>query len=184
MIETEGDDAEVLESARSVVAVVNDSLVGHARHAAELASRAADPNDTVDPWHELGRAWNRTLRDGARFFEVASAMLDALAWRQSKGPDTTPAPVEIPPSSNPCPTTIGPVAASGQINAQGLRRRGEIQIAIPANQVQVVRDRSDPTRLNLQIEAGGMPRGLYEGTMTIGTAAAAARITYNLYVDF
>jgi hypothetical protein len=48
----------------------------------------------------------------------------------------------------------------------------------------VVRDGADPTQLDLVIEAGGMPRGLYEGTLTIGTTAAAAPLSYNIYVDF
>jgi hypothetical protein len=111
-------------------------------------------------------------------------MFDALAWRQSKVPDTTPLPVELPPASNACPARVGPVAGTGAVVAQGLRRRGEAQVTIAANRVRVVRDRSDPTQLDLLIEAGGCPRGLYEGTLTIGSAGAAAPLSYNIYVDF
>ncbi len=181
---TEPEEGELLESTRSLISVVNDSIAGHARHAASLVSRVADPNDDVDPLQELGRCWNRAVRDGARLFEVTWSMFDVLAWRQSKVPDTSPLPVELPPSSNPCSARIGPVAATGDIFPQGLRRRGEAQITIAATQVKVVRDRADPTQLDLRIEAGGRPRGLYEGTLTIGSAAAMPPVSYNIYVDF
>ena len=180
---TEREEGELLEPTRSLISAVNDSIAGHARHAAALASRLADPNDDVDARREFGQFWNRAVRDGARLFEVTWAMFDVLAWRQSKAPDTTPVPDE-PPSSNPCPARVGPVVGTGDVVAQGLRRRGETQVKIAANRVSVMRDRADPTRLNLQIEAGGCPRGLYEGTLMIGSVAAAAPFSYNIYVDF
>lgn len=181
---TEREEGELLEPTRDLISLVNDSIRGHARHAASLITRVTDPNDDVDPLQEFGRFWNRAIRDSARLFEVTWSMLDVLAWHESKLPDTTPAPVELPPSSNPRPATIGGVAATGQIVVQGLRRRGETQVAIPGTQVKVVRDGGDPTQLNLQIEAGGCPRGLYEGTLAIGAAGAQAPISYNIYVDF
>lgn len=181
---TEPEEAELLESTRSLISVVNDSIAGHARHAAALVSRVADPNDDVDPQQELGQFLHRAMRDSARLFEITWAMFDVLAWRQSKVPDTSPLPVELPPSSNPCSVRIGPVAPTGDIFPQGLRRRGEAQVTIAATQVKVVRDRADPTQLDLRIEAGGRPRGLYEGTLMIGSAGAAAPHSYNIYVDF
>jgi hypothetical protein len=181
---TDREEGELLESTRTVIAVVNDSLAGHARHAASLASRAADPNDVIDPMQELGRLWNRTIRDGALFFAAAEIALRAMSWSESKVPDSTPAPVERPPSSNPCPTTIGGAAATGDIVSQGLRRRGDLQITIPPNKVRVERRRNDPTQLDLSIEAGGMPRGLYQGTLAIGSAPAVVPLSYNIYVDF
>jgi hypothetical protein len=181
---TAREEGELLDSTRSLISAVNDSIAGHAHHAAALVTRLADPNDNVDPRQEFGQFWNRAMRDGARLFEVTWAMFDVLAWRQSKIPDTTPLPVELPPASNLCPARVGPVAGTGQIFPQGLRRRGEAQITIAAARVQVVRDGADPTQLDLVIEAGGMPRGLYEGTLTIGTTAAAAPLSYNIYVDF
>ena len=181
---TEREESDLLESTRTVLGVVNDSVAGHARHAASLMTRAADPNGVIDPMRELGQLWNRTVRDGALFFVAIETMLKAMSWTESKVPDSSPAPVERPPASNLCPVTIGPVAATGAIVAQGLRRRGEPQVTIAGTQVQVVRDRTDPTRLNLAIEAGGCPRGLYEGTLAIGAAAALAPVSYNIYVDF
>jgi hypothetical protein len=181
---TEREEGELLDSTRSLISAVSDSMAGHARHAAALATRLADPNDDVDAGQEFGQCWNRAMRDGARLFEVTWAMFDVLAWRQSKVPDTTPLPVEMPPASNPCPARVGPVAGTGDVVAQGLRRRGEAQVAIGADRVRVVRDRADPTMLNLQIEAGGCPRGLYEGSLMIGSTAAAAPLSYNIYVDF
>ena len=181
---TQREEGELLEPTRSLVSALNDSIAGHARHAAALVSRVADPNDDVDPQQEFGQFLHRAMRDGARLFEITWASFDVLAWRQSKVPDTTPVPAEVPPASNPCPARIGPVAATGDIVAQGLRRRGEAQVTIAANRVRFVRDRADPTQLVLQIEAGGCPRGLYEGTLMIGSAGAAAPLSYNIYVDF
>ena len=180
---TEREEGQLLDSTRPLISAVNDSVVGHARHVADLATRLTDPNDDVDVGQEFGRFWNRALRDGARLFEATWTMLDLLAWPRAKAPDTPP-PAEQPPASNPCAARIGPVAGTGDIVAQGLRRRGEAQVTIAANRVRVVRDRADPTHLNLQIEAGGCPRGLYEGTLMIGLAAAAAPFSYNIYVDF
>lgn len=179
---TQREEVELLDSTRPVVSAVTDSITGHARHAATLASRLADPSDDVDAAQEFGKFWNRALRDGARLLEVTWAMIEALAWRKSKAPDTTPFPTE-PPATNPCPARVGPVAAAGNVVAQGLRRRGEAEVKIAADRVSVVRDRADPTHLNLQIEAGGCPRGLYEGTLLVGSAAAAP-FSYNIYVDF
>ncbi|HKY48697.1 MAG TPA: hypothetical protein VJQ79_12025 [Acidimicrobiia bacterium] len=180
---TEREEGQLLDSTRPLISAVNDSVVGHARHIAELTTRLRDPNDDVDAGQELGRFWNRALRDGARLFEATWTMLELLAWPRAKVPNTTPRP-EQPPASNPRSARIGPVPSTGNVVAQGLRRRGEAQVTIAANRVRVVRDRADPTRLDLQIEAGGCPRGLYEGTLTIGLAAAAAPVSYNIYVDF
>ena len=180
---TEREEGLVLDSTRPLISAVNDSVVGHARHLADLATRLTDPDDDVDAGQEFGQFWNRALRDGARLFEATWAMLDVLAWPRAKAPDTTPRPVD-PPASNPRAARIGPVANTGDVVAQGLRRRGEAQVTIAANRVRVSRDRADPTQLNLQIEAGGCPRGLYEGTVMIGVAAAAAPFSYNIYVDF
>ncbi len=181
---TQREEGELLEPTRSLVSALNDSIAGHARHAATLVSWVADPNDDVDPQQEFGQFLHRAMRDGARLFEITWSMFDVLAWRQSKVPDTSPLPVELPPSSNPCSARVGPVAPTGDIFPQGLRRRGDAQVTIAATQVRVVRDRADPTQLVLQIEAGGCPRGLYEGTVMIGSAGAAAPLSYNIYVDF
>lgn len=180
---TEREEGQLLDSTRPLISAVNDSVVGHARHVADLATRLTDPNGDVDAAQEFGRFWNRALRDGVRLFEATWTMLELLAWPRAKMPGTTPLP-EQPPASNPRAARIGPVASTGDVVAQGLRRRGEAQVTIPANRVRVVRDRADPTQLNVQIEAGGCPRGLYEGTLMIGLAAAAAPVSYNIYVDF
>ena len=46
---TEREESDLLESTRTVLGVVNDSVAGHARHAASLMTRAADPNGVIDP---------------------------------------------------------------------------------------------------------------------------------------
>jgi hypothetical protein len=180
---TEREESELLDSTRSLFAAVNDSIVGHARHAAGLAARVADPNDGVDARQEFAQFWNRAMRDSARLLEATWTMFDLLAWGRFKGPGSGPTPTK-PPVSNPCAARIGPVAATGSVVAQGLRRRGEAEVKIAADRVTAARDPADPTHLNLQIEAGGCPRGLYEGTVVIGSASAAAPFSYNIYVDF
>lgn len=180
---TDREEGQLLDSTRPLISAVNDSLAGHARHVADLATRLTDPNVDIDVGQELGRFWNRALRDGVRLFEATWTMWELLAWPRAKGPGPPPSP-EQPPASNPRAARVGPVAITGDVVAQGLRRRGEAQVTIAANRVTVVRDGADPTQLNVQIEAGGCPRGLYEGTLIIGLAAAAAPFSYNVYVDF
>lgn len=180
MSEQEEFAARAADSTRLVVSVVNDSLLGHARHAADLGSRAADPNEAVDPLQELGRFWKRTIRDGARLFLAMWSMLESLAAETA----ATKPPVELPPASNPLTRTIGPVPPSGPYHPLDLRRRGDINPTIVAAQIAVRRSAGDPSQLELQIEAGGAPRGLYEGTVTVGSAAATASISYNIYVDW
>ncbi|MGH8928524.1 MAG: hypothetical protein ACRDWH_09255, partial [Acidimicrobiia bacterium] len=157
-------------------------LVGHAKQALDVVSRARDPNQQVDPWEEASELIGRTIRDGARLFGLLWAMFESLAGGSppSKGPPQA----DPPPASNPRTTTIGPVAGSGPTTAHDLRRRGEPRPTIAAALVTVRRKRNDPSHLELQIEAGGYPRGLYEGTVGIGTGATVQTVSYNLYVDW
>jgi len=86
--ELEAAEARVVESARSVISVINGSVTGHARHAADLASRASNPANTIDPIQEFTIFSNRAIRDGAALFRSIWAVLEALAeeriaaWRE------------------------------------------------------------------------------------------------------
>lgn len=180
MTELEAAEARVVESARSVISVINGSVTGHARHAADLASRASNPANTIDPIQEFTIFSNRAIRDGAALFRSIWAVLEALASAPTSG---LPPPNETPPPSNPLKKTIGP-ASPGQYKAADLRRRGEPNPTIAASLITVTRNSKDPYQLDLDIEAGGADRGLYEGTLTLASAAAGQTITYNIYVDW
>ena len=171
----------VADSARSVISVVNDSLTGHARHAADLVARSADPAAPIDPGEELARFSRRLLRDGALLFRSLWAMVEALAWDPAS---KTPFPLEVAPESNPIDTRVGPVATRGQCRPADLRRRGDPSPTIPAAQITVTRDANDPSQLELCIEAGGVPRGLYEGTILVGSGSRSRQVLYNVYVDW
>jgi hypothetical protein len=181
MIEQEEFAARVVESSQSVISVVNAAVVGHARHATDLVSRTSDPNNDIDPVQELARFSKRTIRDGARLFAAMWAMVEALA-QDSKGPIT--AKPESPPNPNPVKATVGPVAIRGRCQSEGLRRRGETTTTIAATQITVTRNPVDPSQLDVVIEAGGAPRGLYEGAMKVGSGAAMRGTPYNVYVDW
>jgi hypothetical protein len=182
MTEQEQFDSLITDSTRSVISVVNDSLSGHARHAADLASRAADPNNNdIDPIKELTRFWTRAFRDGVRFLDAMSMMLQFLGSAPVPIPERVEAP---PPDPNPVPTTIFGAPKSGACKPEGLRRRGETIDAIKAEKVKVTRNPGDSSQLVLVIDAGGVPRGLYEGTVNIGSAANATPVNYNVYVDW
>lgn len=173
-------DARVVDSTRSVISVINGSIAGHARHAADLASRASDPAIAIDPVRELTQFSKRAVRDGAALFRSIWAVLEALA---SQPEYKLPLPTDQPPASNPLKTTIGP-ATPGQCQPTDLRRRGEPGPTIGAALIIVTRNPNDPSQLNLAIEAGGAERGLYEGSVTIGPGATGQAVTYNLYVDW
>ena len=172
-------EAPVVESARQVVSVVTDSIRGHARHAAALVSR--DPADPLDPARELNRFVGRSLNDGLAFARAMWLVVEALAFEPiGKIPVPTN---ETPPTSNPITTTVGPVA-SGRCLPNDLRRRGEPSPTIPARLITVTRSATDASQIVLVIEAGGAPRGLYEGTVSVGSATNATPVTYNVYVDW
>ena len=180
MTELEEAQARVVDSARSVISVINGSLTGHARHAADLASRSSNSAIPIDPLRELTLFSNRALKDGATLFRAIWDMLEFLAWEPGQ---KLPPSNETPPPSNPRYESIGPVP-QGECQASGLRRRGEPSPTIAASCITVARNPLDPSQLDLVIEAGGANRGLYEGTVTIGSAAAGQTITYNIYVDW
>src|SRR5688572_4701236 len=102
MTELEAAQARVVDSARSVISVINGSLTGHARHVADLASRAANPAIPIDPVRELTLFTNRAIKDGAALFRSLWAMIEFLAWE----PGPLPPPTVIPPPSNPLTKTI------------------------------------------------------------------------------
>ena len=180
MTELEAAQARVVDSARSMISIINNSLTGHARHVADLASRASNSAIPIDPVRELTLFTNRAIKDGAAFFRSVWAMLEFMAWEPG---EKIPPPMEIPPASNPRETSIGP-ATKGPCQPSDLRRRGEPSPTIAAACITVTPNPNDPSQLDLKIEAGGAPRGLYEGTVTIGPAAAGQAITYNIYVDW
>ena len=180
MTEREVAEARVVDSARSVISVINRALTDHARHASDLAARASDSATSIDPVRELTLFSKRAIRDGAALFESMWAVLEALA---SQPESAIPPPTEKPPASNRLKTTIGP-AAPGQCQATDLRRRGEPSPTIPGALITVTRNPNDPSRLDLAVEAGGAPRGLYDGSVMIGSAAAGLAVDYNIYVDW
>ena len=172
-------DARVVDSARSVISVINDSITGHARHASDLAARASDPAVVIDPVREFTIFSRRALHDWAALFRSTWAMIQALAAEPGPLPPST----DVPPASNPLKTSIGP-ASKGPCQPSDLRRRGEPSPTIAAACITVTPNSNDPSQLDLAIEAGGASRGLYEGTVAIGSAPAGQTITYNIYVDW
>jgi hypothetical protein len=178
MTEQEAADARVVDSARSVISVINGSLTGHARHASDLAARASK-SAAIDPVREFVIFSNRALRDWAALFRSTWAVLEALASQPGPLPPTA----DVPPASNLLKASIGPVTG-GPCQPADLRRRGEPSPTIAAACITVTRNPNDAALLDLEIQAGGAERGLYEGTVTIGTAAAGQMVTYNLYVDY
>ena len=180
MTELEAAQARVVDSARSVISVINRSLTGHARHAADVASRTSNAATPIDPIRELTLFTNRAIKDGAALFRATWAMLEFLAWEPGQ---KLPPSNELPPPSNCRNETIGP-APQGECKAAALRRRGEPGPTIAAACITVTRNPGDASLLDLEIQAGGAERGLYEGTVTIGPAAAGQAITYNIYVDW
>jgi hypothetical protein len=165
-------------STRSVVELVRDSLTGYSQMAQDLYQRSRDPSTPIDPWEEMSRWCQRALGDGARLFLALEAMLEDLA--STPGTPTSPAP-DTPPASNCIKTNVGPVPTGGTVTSADLRRRGDPLPTISSSKVTVRRNRADPTSLDLEIEAGGYPRGLYEGSVAVAGATVAS---YNIYVDW
>lgn len=174
-------NAYAMESAKRLVRLINDSMTGHARQAADIASRASNADVPIDPSRELALFSDRATRDAASFVRLVWTMLEAIAF------DPTPIrrpQAEIPPASNQIDRNVGPVSTRGSCQPAEWRRRGVGNPRVPAPPVTVTRDRNDSSRLDLCIEAGGMPRGLYEGTVMIGDGANARPFVYNVYVDW
>lgn len=174
-------DAVAIGSGQRLVRLMNDSLAGHARHAAALASRASNSAAPIDPVQELSIFTKRAARDAASFVRIFWTMLEAMAY--------VPEPIGDPgddpaPESNPIGLTVGPASIRGPCHPADWRRRGEGSPRVPTPPITATRDPNDPSQVDLCIEAGGLPRGLYEGTVRVGTGSSRGTIPYNVYVDW
>lgn len=168
--------------AESLVSLLRDSLAGYTGLTNDLLSRTADPAVEVDPLAEMSRWCRRMVGDGARLLLLLEGIAEGLA---SETPfPKVPVP-DGPPATNLVRARVGPVSQSGRVSPADLRRRGETVATIPANLVTVNRNAGDPSQLDIEVQAGGFERGLYEGSLTVGGAAAAtATLSYNVYVDY
>lgn len=170
--------SQLTESTQAIFDLVRDSLNGYAEMARDFYQRSRDPATEVDLLEEVSRWCERTVSDGARLFLSLEQMLENLA--ASPGTPTSPAP-DPPPSSNCIKITVGPVSSGSGATPASLRRRGDPQPTIPASNVIVKTNRADPTLLDLEVEAGGYPRGLYEGSLGV---AGGLSLAFNIYVDW
>ena len=122
--ELEEAQARVVDSARSVISVINGSLTGHARHAADLASRASNPAIPIDPLRELTVFSNRAIKDGAALFRAIwdHARISGVgAGPKAPAAERDPAGLQPPPSDY----RAGPPGQPAEL--ADLRRRGEPQ---------------------------------------------------------
>lgn len=158
--------------------LVVEAVTGHGKATADLLRRL-DGGKKVDLGAELVECLGDLTRTGARFALFWDNIATLLA-ADGDGPLTFP-----PPKS----------CAEGEIQSlrlslegvtsasveSGLRRRGAEDISIQPNAIAL---KMDGSVLVLDIDCSGVPRGLYEGTVSLvrgdGTSTMRA---YNVYID-
>lgn len=158
--------------------MVAGAIADHGKATADLLRRL-DQGEEVDLVGETVECLGNLTGTGARFIMFWDNIATLLA-ADGDGPLTFPAPK---------------LCADGEIQSlrlrvegitsarveSGLRRRGDGGTSIEA---QAITLKLDNGVLVLEVDCSGVPRGLYEGTVSVvGASGTRTMRAYNLYID-
>jgi len=158
--------------------LVAGAITDHGKAMADLLRRL-DQGEEVDLVGETVECLGNLTGTGARFLMFWDNIATLLA-ADGEGPLTFPAPK---------------LCADGEIQSlrlrvegitsarveSGLRRRGDGGTSIGAQSIAL---KVDNGVLVLEVDCSGVPRGLYEGSVSVvGAGGTRTMRTYNLYID-
>jgi hypothetical protein len=161
--------------------LVAQAVTDHGQATADIFHRlgAGEDVDFVKETIDCLTNLTRTAAQFVLFWDNIATLVAADDTAPGKFPPPEPcAPGEIQTFELSLPAGAGNVVVNS-----GLRRRGETADAVPVGGIVLTTPRQGVRAV--QVDCGGLVRGLYEGSLRISTAASAAQqtLTYNVYVD-
>lgn len=190
MSEPTSDKSGAHEALDELVDLTFEALRGNVRHVSRVCSESMAEDTKVDFGREIADFWTRAGRDTARAIQAGQEFLDNLA---SSKPGTQP-----PPAASAGPAaasaaassvavtcvdeqTFGPFAKPGPVQPQALRRRGDPAPSVTSDRITVTPTSvtRNATKLQINVKCGGVPRGMYVGTLMVG----GDEYSYNIYID-
>lgn len=181
------DQVDLRAALDGLIDVTFAAVHGNAAHASRLVADFIDENTEVDVGQELAAFWTRAGQDSARAVKAAQEFVDRMGSAQ---PQTQAQPIT---TAGPAPTagtgatfcedrqSFGPFRSPGTVQPQPLRRRGDPQPSIASDRIKVTPDNvtRNATDLQIEVDCGGVPRGIYAGTLRVGQD----EYPYNIYLD-
>ncbi|HEY3428158.1 MAG TPA: hypothetical protein VGK83_05770 [Acidimicrobiia bacterium] len=181
------DNVDLRAALDGLIDVTFEAVHGNARHASRLVADTIDENTEVDVGNELAAFWTRVGRDGARAVKIAQEFVDRMGSAQpitQAQPMTTAGPASAAGTgASFCEDrqTFGPFHSADAVQPQALRRRGDLQPSITSDRITVTPASvtQNAADLEIKVDCGGMPRGIYAGTLRVGQD----EYPYNIYLD-
>jgi hypothetical protein len=189
MSKPKSDQVDLRAALDEMIAVAFEAVHGNAQHASRLVADSIDKNAEVDIGSELAAFWTRAGRVSVRAVKAAQEFVDRMgsaptATQAQPAPVTTAGPAAVGGTgSYVCEDrqSFGPFPAPDTVQPQPLRRRGDPQPSITSDRITVTPPSvtRNAAELHIQVVCGGMPRGIYTGTLRVG----ADEYPYNIYLD-
>ena len=187
MSSPKSDNVDLRAALDGLIDVTFEAIHGNARHASRLVADTIDENTEVDVAHELAAFWTRAGRDSVRAVKTAQELVDRMGSPQpitQAQPMTTAGPASAAGTgASFCEDrqTFGPFRSADAVQPQALRRRGDPQPSITSDRITVTPGSvtRNSTDLQIRVDCGGMPRGIYTGTLRVGQD----EYPYNIYLD-
>ena len=158
--------------------LVAGAITDHGKATANLLRRL-DQGEKVDLVGETVERLGNLIATGARFVLFWDNIATLLA-ADGDGPLTFPPPKHCAEGEiQSLRLPVEGVKSAGVVS--GLRRRGDEGTPVDAKAISLKMDKG---ALVLEVDCSGVPRGLYEGTVSLeGTDGTRTMRTYNLYLD-
>ena len=168
-----------------LIDVAFEALRGSAQQASRLAGGLMAGNVEFDVARELGAFWTRVGGDVARAVKAGQELVDMMSSGQPESQPTTSAGPATATGSAPAfctdHQTLGPFRVADAVQPQALRRRGDALASITSDRVKVspANVTRNATDLQITVECAGVPRGIYTGSLLVGSD----EYPFNIYLD-
>ena len=189
MSKPKSDPVDLRAALDEMIEVTFESVHGNAQHASRLVADSLDKNAAVDVGSELAAFWTRAGRVSARAVKSVQEFVDRVgsaptATQAQPAPVTTAGPAAVGGTGAfVCEDrqSFGPFRSPDTVQPQPLRRRGDPQPSITSDRITVspASVTRNAAELEIKVDCGGMPRGVYTGTLRVG----ADEYPYNIYLD-
>ncbi|HEY7563855.1 MAG TPA: hypothetical protein VIA81_02925 [Acidimicrobiia bacterium] len=180
------DHANLRDVWDGLIDVAFEALRGNARQVSRLASDLMAGKVKVDVAHELAEFWTRLGGDSARAVKVAQEVVDQMDSAQAPQPQPQPTagPAAVTGGAPALCTdlqVLGPFRVPDAAQPQELRRRGDTVPSITSDRITIspASVTRNTTELQITVDCGGVPRGIYTGSLRVGSD----EYPFNIYLD-